>query len=49
MLRSELTYFTACIADGRKPEVVTLEDARLGLVAVDAILESLRTGAVVRP
>ena len=49
MLRSELTYFTACIADGRKPEVVTLEDARLGLVAADAILESLRTGAVVRP
>lgn len=49
MLRSELAYFTACIADGGKPEVVTLEDARLGLVAADAILESLRTGAVVRP
>ena len=49
MLRAELMYFAACITDERKPEVVTLEDARKGLVAVDAILESLRTGAVVRP
>ena len=49
MLRSEITYFTGCITQGRKPAVVTLDDARLGLLAADAVLESLRTGAVVRP
>ena len=48
MLRSELAYFTGCIREGRKPAVVTLDDARLGLIAADAIFESLRTGAVVR-
>jgi len=49
MLLAELSYFCRCIAEGRKPEVVTLEDARSGLEAADAILESLRTGEVVCP
>ena len=48
MLRAEQTYFCRCIAEGRRPEVVTLADARLGLEACDAILESLRTGTLAR-
>ncbi len=47
MLRAELTYFAECIRSGRRPEVVTLEDARKGLATVDAILESLATGTMV--
>lgn len=49
MLSSEISYFAGCIEDDQKPKVVTLEDARGGLIATDAILESLRTGNVVRP
>jgi len=51
MLNTELAYFIGCIAGQRRPEIVTLLDARYGLLATDAILESIRTGAVtaVRP
>ena len=48
MLLAELSYFAGCIGDQRKPRVVTLEDARSGLAATDAVLESLRTRNVVR-
>jgi predicted dehydrogenase len=47
MLHTELAYFADCIRTGREPTVVTLEDARRGLVAADAIMASLRTGNVV--
>lgn len=46
MLHAELAYFCRCIAEGRRPEVVTLEDARTGLEACDAILRSLKTGTI---
>lgn len=48
MLRTELLAFCEAIRSGRKPETVTLEDARNGLRAADAIRESLRSGAEVR-
>ncbi len=47
MLPAEISYFADCIEHDRKPGIVTLEDARLGLRAADAIDESLRTGGVV--
>jgi predicted dehydrogenase len=47
MLATEVAYFINCIRSGRKPDIVTLEDARKGLLAVDAIMESLRTGKIV--
>jgi UDP-N-acetylglucosamine 3-dehydrogenase len=43
MLRSELSYFVDCIRTGGKPTVVTLDDARQGLLAAEAIMESLQT------
>ena len=48
MLLTEVSSFVACVKSGRKPDVVTLKDARSGLAAVDAILESLRSGKVAR-
>ena len=45
---TELDYFADCIADGRKPEAITLDDACGGLLAIDAILASLRTGRIER-
>lgn len=47
MLRTEISHFAACIRSGKRPDVVTLQDARSGLAAVDAILESLKSGKVV--
>ena len=47
MLRAEIESFIACINTGTKPDVVTLRDARLGLLAADAIHESLRTETIV--
>lgn len=47
MLRAEQSYFCRCIVEGRRPEVVTLADARIGLEACDAILRSLKTGTLV--
>jgi predicted dehydrogenase len=47
MLRAEIESFIACINTGTKPDVVTLRDARLGLLAADAIRESLRTETIV--
>lgn len=46
MLRAEQAYFCRCIVEGRRPEVVTLVDARIGLEACDAILRSLKTGTL---
>ncbi len=48
MLANEIMAFRDAIETGRKPEVVSLADARKGLVAADAILESLRTGEIIR-
>jgi predicted dehydrogenase len=48
MLEAEISYFLDCIRQDRRPEIVTLEDAREGLAACDAIRESLRTGTLVR-
>jgi predicted dehydrogenase len=47
MLRTELSYFVDCIRTGGKPAIVTLDDARQGLLAAEAIMESLRTGKLV--
>ena len=49
MLSAELAYFRDCLAQNRRPDVVTLEDARNGLIASDAIQESIRTGKIARP
>lgn len=47
-LRNELSYFADCIRLERRPEVVTLRDARVGLAAAEAIIESALTGEFVR-
>ena len=44
MLKTEAAYFVDCIRKRRPPRVVTLEDARQGLAATDAIMASLRSG-----
>lgn len=47
MLATEVAAFIDGIRDGAHPGVVTLQDARNGLRATDAILRSLATGGVV--
>lgn len=47
MLRTELSYFVNCIRTAGKPTIVTLDDARQGLLAAEAIMESLHTGKLV--
>ena len=47
ILRSELRYFTNCIAHGRKPERITPEESRLVVQLINAAEESSRTGKVV--
>ena len=49
MLATELTAFLDGVRHGAHPGVVTLNDARNGLRATDAILRSLATGGVVTP
>lgn len=41
-LKTELAYFTNCIASRTKPNIVTLADAVAGLKVADAILAALR-------
>ena len=48
MLSTELSYFIGCIRTGEKPTIVTLDDARQGLLAAEAVMESLQTGKLVR-
>ena len=48
MLATEIGVFLGAIETRQKPEIVTLADARKGLLAADAILESLRTGEIAR-
>jgi UDP-N-acetylglucosamine 3-dehydrogenase len=47
ILRSELRYFTSCIAEGRKPDRITPEESRLVVQLINAAEESSRTGKVV--
>ena len=49
MLATELAAFVDGVRRGVHPGVVTLNDARNGLRATDAILRSLATGGVVTP
>ena len=46
-LRDELAYFTQCIRDGRKPDVVSPRDAMAAVTACLAAEESAATGQVV--
>lgn len=48
-LRNELTAFCGGVRAGRHPGVVTLEDARKGLAAADAIIRSVASGGLTRP
>ena len=45
-LEAELRYFIDCIRTGRKPEIVTLNDAITGLSVADAVIRSLTSGKV---
>lgn len=47
-LHSEVSYFVDCIRSGRRPEVVTPQDAHAGLMIAEAALASLRAGGIVR-
>jgi UDP-N-acetylglucosamine 3-dehydrogenase len=47
-LRTELQYFVDCVADGRKPSVVTPQEARAAVAALSAAEKSAATGKVVR-
>ncbi|MBV9635700.1 MAG: Gfo/Idh/MocA family oxidoreductase [Methylobacteriaceae bacterium] len=47
-LREEFAYFSRCIQDGRKPSLVTPQDAMAALEAALAAEESARTGEVAR-
>lgn len=42
ILRSELNHFLDCIDTGRESEVVTLADARAGLLVAEKVMSSLR-------
>jgi UDP-N-acetylglucosamine 3-dehydrogenase len=46
-LRDELAYFVSCIREGRRPTIVTPEEARAAVVACLAAERSAQTGAVV--
>ncbi len=47
ILRSELRYFTDCVAAGRKPDRITPEESRLVVQLINAAEESSKTGKVV--
>ena len=47
-LREELSYFTTCIQEGRRPTIITPEESRAAVVACLAAERSAATGAVVR-
>jgi predicted dehydrogenase len=49
MLATELDAFLSGVRQARHPGVVTLADAKRGLVAADAIIRSLATGKIVEP
>ena len=46
-LNAELQYFIDCIIEGKKPEIVTLKDARNVIEICSAAEESAKTGQVV--
>ena len=43
----EISYFLQCIADKRRPEIVTLRDAAAAVRIVEAEVESVKSGATV--
>lgn len=47
MVTRELNHFVECISRGTPSDVVTLEDARVGLSIAESVLTSLRTGSSV--
>ncbi len=47
-LRTEMSYFVACVARGAKPTVVTPAEARAAVAAVVAAEKSARSGKVVK-
>ncbi|NLX99753.1 MAG: Gfo/Idh/MocA family oxidoreductase [Rhodopirellula sp.] len=47
ILRSELRYFTDCVAEGRRPDRITPEESRMVVELINAAEESSRTGKVV--
>ena len=47
-LRAEMSYFVDCVAGGKKPTVVTPEEARAAVVVMAAAEKSARDGKVVR-
>ncbi len=46
-LRDELEYFARCVAEGRQPEVIPIEDARRALEIAIMAMKSAETGAAI--
>lgn len=47
-LKEELTYFAGCILKGEKPGIITPEESRAAVAAVEAAERSAQTGEIVR-
>ncbi len=47
-LKEELAYFAGCILKGEKPDIITPEESRAAVAAVEAAERSAGTGEVVR-
>jgi len=47
-LKEELAYFVDCVAKGEKPSIITPEESRAAVAAVEAAEKSAKTGEVVR-
>jgi UDP-N-acetylglucosamine 3-dehydrogenase len=47
-LRAEMSYFVECVAQGKRPTVVTPQEARAAVAAVSAAEQSARNGKVVK-
>jgi UDP-N-acetylglucosamine 3-dehydrogenase len=46
-LHNELTYFIECIVEGRKPDIITLEESRYVIEVINAAEKSAETGEIV--
>jgi UDP-N-acetylglucosamine 3-dehydrogenase len=47
-LFNELSYFVSCIRNGKKPDVISLEEAKMAVKVVCAAEESAATGKIVK-
>lgn len=49
VLREQLTYISACVANGTKPEYTSFDDAVHGIAVAEAIIRSCASGQEERP